>query len=85
MVSDYDKDAQNYLEINVEMQKDKSIIEGLEDKITQNVIKILLDSNSEYEILHSSNPDKLIPKIVLWPNGDRKYFGGKGKQKWVNK
>lgn len=85
MIADYDRNAKNYLELNVELRKGVDESKELVQKITNLVVEKLLKENSEYRVLYGEYKSKLHPRIKLWPNAHPLYFSGQGKQKWVKK
>jgi phenylacetate-CoA ligase len=85
MMSGYDKKAQNYLEINVEMKRGIEAGKELTKLVLDEVVARLLAENSEYKVLYGEGKTKLHPKIVLWEHGHERYFHERGKQKWSQK
>ncbi|HET9721490.1 MAG TPA: hypothetical protein VFP32_00470 [Candidatus Saccharimonadales bacterium] len=85
MVSDYDKNMRNFLEINVELKRGVEPSKELSKNIMSLVVERLLAENSEYRSSYSESKAKLHPKIVLWPHGHPNYFHEKGKQLWSQK
>lgn len=85
MIASYDKEARNYLEINVELKQGTPAKETLVVQITDVIVQALLKENSEYRILYGEYKEKLNPVVRLWPHEDPLHFSGKGKQKWVKK
>ena len=83
MLTRYDENQDQYLEINVEMQPgvDKTIV--LEKQVQEFVVKNLRDKISEYKELSNFLKDRAKPKIILWPNEHPLYFKMGIKQKWV--
>ncbi len=80
-----DKHHDQYLELNVELAHGSRPSSSLEEKISHAVTKNLLKKNSEYKNNYASMKDRVIPKVVLWPYEDPKYFKPGIKQKWVKK
>lgn len=86
MLTKFDRNQNQYLEINLEMQK------GIEDpdehlKVLAHKIihKKLTEKSSEFaEIAKSRNSKKLL-RLVFWRNGHPLYFPQGVKQKWVQK
>jgi phenylacetate-CoA ligase len=85
MIAGYDKNAKNYLELNIELKKDVEPSRDLEAVITKSVVANLLKENSEYRVLYEEYKSALNPKVKLWPKDHPLYFNGQGKQKWVKK
>lgn len=84
LVRKYDKKHDQYMEINCELQKDKTSSNILKKKIKKAVVKNLLEKNAEYHNNFKSIPKKVEPKIILWPHEHPLYFKPGTKQKWVN-
>jgi phenylacetate-CoA ligase len=85
MISDYDKDANSFLEINVELRSGISENREIENEVSKSVLELLIKENSEYKSNYSEYGEKINPIIKLWSNGHELHFSGKGKQKWVKK
>ena len=85
MISSYDKQARNYLELNIELRKNVSGNNELKKIILEKVVKQLLKENSEYRVLYSEDNKALTPRIKFWPHEHDLHFGGRGKQKWVKR
>lgn len=85
MVAGYDKSANNYLEINIELKNGVQASQALVAEVTKAIVQALLKENSEYRVLYGEYKTALDPKVKLWPKSDPLYFDGIGKQKWVQK
>lgn len=85
MIAGYDDDAQNFLEVNVELRKTVEPSPELEQSIVDLIVQRLLEENSEYRVLYGEYSTKLHPKVQFWPFGHEKHFSGRGKQQWVKK
>ena len=85
MATRFDAHENQFLEINVEMKIGVSKSKKLEDQCVREIMKQLIARNAEYRNNHSSIPQKVVPRVRLWPYGSRNYFGGSGKQRWVEK
>jgi phenylacetate-CoA ligase len=83
MLTKNDRHHNQYLEINVELQKD--IRASLKLKaLAYKVIKhTLIEKSSEFAEVSRTKPNKRLIRIVFWPNGHRRYFTAGIKQKWV--
>ena len=85
MTTEHDAKHNEYLEINVELQR---VVEGddiLRSTLTNSVIKSLIASSGEYQNNHANMGDRVIPRIVFWPHEHPQYFRPGIKQKWVLK
>ncbi|MEO8785046.1 MAG: hypothetical protein ABI221_01860 [Candidatus Saccharimonadales bacterium] len=85
MIAGYDAEAQNYLEVHVELRNGIEASRELTDLVTKLIVQSLLKENSEYRVLYGEYGAKLHPRVSLWSHGHELHFGGRGKQKWVKK
>jgi len=86
MLTKNDRVHNQYLEINLELKKNAKITKEREKRLLKHVIEGLRKYNSEYNKLCMDMPlRRTAPKVIVWPFGHKKYFGGGGKQKWVIK
>ncbi len=74
-----------YLEIHVEMKRMAVKSRTLAQKIQKRIIDHLRAKNAEYRNNYAMIPNKVSPKILLWPLGDARYFKTGIKQKWLVK
>lgn len=74
-----------YLEINIELKKEKQPSEQLVKDIQERIISTLILKNSEYHNNYTHLKKKVFPRIVLWSHEDPTYFKPGIKQKWVKK
>lgn len=85
MLTKFD-DAQNqYLEIHVELKKNKVEKADLREIVTKEITRFLKDRNSEFKHLSAHLGDRAVPKVVLWPKEHPTHFKPGGKQKWIQK
>ena len=73
------------LEINIELKKGRESGEKMSKVIQERIVSTLLLRNAEYHNNHSHMGERVLPKLVLWPHEDPKYFKPGIKQKWVIK
>jgi phenylacetate-CoA ligase len=85
MTVKYNKQQNQYLEVNVELKGKKRGSKKLEMTLKEAIVKRLLSENSEYKKTYSEIPDRVQPRIVFWPYEHSDYFRPGGKQKWVIK
>lgn len=79
-------DAQNqYLEIHVELKKDKEERADLREIVIKEIARSLKDKNSEFRHLATHLGERALPRVVLWPKEHPDYFKPGGKQKWIQK
>lgn len=83
MLVKYDKNSNQYLEINVELKENVKESSELQERVQHLVAKRLLEENSEYRKTTEEFPDRTIPEIVFWPYEDPTYFRVGVKQRWV--
>lgn len=74
-----------YIELNVELKAGVEVESRVAVAVRDAVVASLDEKNSEYHYLHASMPERVIPKVVLWPHEDPTYFKPGIKQKWVLK
>ena len=84
-----DRRENQFLEVNVECSHGVEGTPQLRGLLEARMVKSLLSRSTEYKHLYSHGTSayrkRLIPKVVLWPHGDSKYFKLAIKQKWVKK
>ncbi|MDO8510216.1 MAG: hypothetical protein Q7S15_01155 [bacterium] len=85
LASRYDKEQNQYLEINIELKKDLEIPDSVQQLISNKIVGNLLHKNSEFKELYSYLKERAVPKLVFWPAEHPVYFKTGIKQKWVEK
>lgn len=85
MVTQHDKNHDQYLEINIELKRNMKAPAFIMYKIRSMIVKGLLEKNAEYKYLFTMIPDKVQPKVTLWEYEHPRYFKSGAKQKWVKK
>jgi len=83
LITKFDKDNNQYLELNVELKKNQSGSEELILQISDLVIQSLKENSSEYGELINHIKDRAHPKIKLWSYEHDLHFSPKIKQQWV--
>lgn len=83
MVTKYDREQNQYLEINIE-SKENIKLDTKTKSLTKKIIRqILTERSTEFaEISKTRNSQKLL-KLIFWPQGHPRYFEAGVKQKWV--
>lgn len=81
----FDTNQDQYLEINLELQKNKKVINVLKLRLLNEFVKNLRLKNSEYRELSDFLGKRSLPKLVCWSFEDPLYFKPGVKQKWVAK
>jgi phenylacetate-CoA ligase len=83
MLTQYDENQDQYLEINIELRANDQDVRATEKEASKAVIDKLVEKSSEFsEVAKTRDAHKLV-KLVFWPQGDPKYFQPGVKQKWV--
>lgn len=85
MATRYDKNQDQYLEINVELRKGIDESSTLENQIQNLIYQNLRVNISEYKELSNFLKERSKPRIVHWPAEHPTYFKMGIKQKWVDK
>ncbi len=80
-----DDQHNQYLEIHIELKKNVRATDSLSREIQKQIVRELLEKNSEYHNNYTHLKDKVLPRITLWPHEDPLYFKSGIKQKWVQK
>jgi phenylacetate-CoA ligase len=74
-----------FLLINLELQKDIEGSDQLIKKAAATLRTALIEKSSEFSEVAKSRQSEHLIKIELWPNGHPRYFTPGVKQKWVEK
>lgn len=82
MVKKENKRLDEYLEIHVELKRGAKDTPALRSAIQQAIVTTLRTDNSEFADQYASAPEKVTPRIVLWPYQDPLYFNPTKKQRW---
>lgn len=85
MLTKFDKDQNQYLEINLEMRKNKRPSSRLKKILQGCIISELQKRSSEFHELYLHLGERVAIKIVFWPTEHPRYFKIGSKQKWVIK
>lgn len=85
LLTKFDNKQNQYLEINLELQKGKKVDSKLSKKLLDAIVKNLRKKNSEFKELYDSIGKKAVPKLLFWESEDPLYFRPGVKQKWVEK
>lgn len=85
--SAYDNEMNQILNIHFEKSESMKgdIDEDVVDSLKNIILKNLKSEIIPYEILINNKGESVEPNMYIWENGNEKYFGSKGKQKWVRK
>jgi phenylacetate-CoA ligase len=85
LITRFDDKQNQYLEINLEMQKNKEHTTVFEAQLLSRIVKNLLEKSSEYSELHNFIGERANPKLIFWSAEDPTYFKPGVKQQWVKK
>jgi len=85
LLTKYDKNKDQYLELNIELRKGKKPFRKLEREIMKKIVSALRNKSSEYTEISNQFGERAYPKIILWPAGHPEHFMPGIKQKWVKK
>lgn len=85
MATMFDNKQNQYLELHIELKKDKKESRELTDIVTEEVFEYLRQINSEFRELSNHLKERARPKIKLWPAEHPAHFKPGTKQKWIHK
>jgi len=85
MMVKFNKNQNQYLEINVELKSGIKGNENLNKTIAQVITQQLLNENTGYQNVYKQIGRRAIPKIIFWSYEDPTFFKPGIKQKWVEK
>lgn len=85
METKYGKQQNQYLEVNLEMKKDKNINSVLKKLIYKKIERFLCEKSSGPGGISEFKKGSPLLKLFFWPAEDEKYFKPGAKQKWVQK
>lgn len=83
MITKFDKEQNQFVEINIESRKNKKITRLFEKKVFQKIISGLRRKSSEFRELSDYFKERSFIKPVFWPYEHTFYFKSGIKQKWV--
>ena len=83
MLTKFDSKQNQYLQINLELKKDKKIGKAVKEKILKKIVCYLRFKNSEFRELSDYLKKRAFPKLVFWPAEHPLYFRPGVKQRWV--
>lgn len=85
MLTKYNKKINQYLEINLELQKNKKINNSFKRKALKKIFRTLREKISEFREISDHIKDRTLLKLVFWPAEHPEYFKPGVKQRWVIK
>lgn len=85
MITKFDQKHNQYLEINLELKKNKKLTAPKIKRVHKNIVSGLIKNSSEFRELYHYLKKRVPIKLVFWPSEHPKYFKPDIKQKWVEK
>jgi phenylacetate-CoA ligase len=85
MTTKSDVHHNQYLEVNLELQKSLEPTAAAEELALKLIRNTLINKSSEFSEISKSADGKQLIKIVIWPNEHPRYFAAGTKQQWVKK
>jgi phenylacetate-CoA ligase len=85
METKFDENQNEYLEVNVELKAGVRLDKTLEEIVAHAIDESLSERSAEHKNNRSAMGERVRPRVVLWPYGDKHYFAAGTKHKWVRK
>jgi len=85
LITVFDKEKNQYLEIHLEQKRNKNMNTAERDLLLMTITSHLRTFNSEFRELSDMLGKRANPKLVFWDLGDPAHFPVGIKQKWVKK
>lgn len=85
METKYNKQQNQYLEVNLEMKKDKNINAALKKLVYKEIEHSLCGKSSGPGGISEFKKGSPLLKLFFWPAEDERYFKPGAKQKWTEK
>ena len=82
MLTKSDKDHNQYLEINIELQNGVKESDKLAAQTKELIRQKLIEKSSEFKEISKDDDSSRLLKLKFWPYGDPKYFSPGVKQQW---
>lgn len=83
LITKYDDNHDQYLEINLEQKPKKEAGKAFSSELVAEIVKNLREKNSEFRELSDFLGKRAEPKLIFWPYEDPLYFKPGVKQPWV--
>ncbi|MDB5238468.1 MAG: hypothetical protein JWM46_738 [Candidatus Kaiserbacteria bacterium] len=83
LVTKYDDQHDQYLEINIELRSEKEASKTFSSQLLAEIVKDLKQKNGEFSELAKFLGERAEPHLIFWPHEDPLYFRRDIKQKWV--
>ena len=85
MITKFDRQQNQYLEINVELRPHVNTSKILITTLKKLIVQNFLEKNAEYKNNYLSMGKRVEPKLIFWPTEHPLFFKPGVKQKWVRK
>ncbi len=85
LIQKYDKNQDQYLEINLEMKRAVSFKKQDEEIVLRKIVETLKARSSEFGELCRNLGERAYPKLMFWPYEHQEYFTPGSKQQWVRR
>lgn len=83
LITKYDDNQDQYLEINLERKPNAEISNTISSQLQTEIVKNLREKNSEFHELSNFLGKRAEPKLIFWSYEDPLYFKPGIKQPWV--
>ena len=83
MSTKFDQRQNQYLEINLELRKNKKATPHLKKTTLLKIFSGLRTKNAEFKELSNYIGDRAMPRLVFWPAEHSLHFRPGAKQKWI--
>lgn len=83
MLTKFDDAQDQYLEINLELRKERKAHPYLKRRVLKKIVSTLREKSSEFKELSNYLEDRSHPRLIFWPSEHPLYFRAGVKQKWV--
>jgi len=83
LLTKYDDNHDQYLEINIELRHQKEASKTFVSHLLAEIVKNLKLRNGEYKELSNFLGVRAEPRLIFWQHEDPMYFRRDIKQKWV--
>jgi len=85
LVQKYDKNQDQYLEINLELKQGRHLKHQDEEVVLRKIVETLKARSSEFGELYRNLGERAYPRLVFWPYEHPEYFAPGSKQQWVRR
>lgn len=85
LLTKYDNKHDQYIEINLELKKNKEATKAFSLHLNDRIVSELMKKNSEYKELSKFVGKRALPRLIFWQSEDPTHFKSGVKQQWVKK